>query len=72
MQSFVWVNSSVSAHDDNLQSMDGVLQVRAAVPADGAEVIVVAVNVLNTKRLGTDAAARDVATAASGAQAAGR
>ncbi len=51
--------------------MDGILQVRAAFSAGGAEVDVVAVDVLNTKRLGTDAAARDVIAAASGAQAAG-
>jgi hypothetical protein len=47
--------------------MNGVLQVRAAVPADDTEVIVAAVNIAHTKRLRTDAAARDVIAAASGA-----
>jgi hypothetical protein len=47
--------------------MNGVLQVRAAFSAGGAELGVVAVDVLNTKRLGADAASRDVAAAASGA-----
>jgi hypothetical protein len=60
-----------TAHYDDLQRGDGILQMRAAVPAGGAEVDVVAVDVLNTKRLGTDAAARDVTAAASGAKAAG-
>jgi hypothetical protein len=72
MQSFVWVNSSSAAHYDDFQRVDGVLQVRAAFSAGRAEVGVVAVDVLDTKRLGTDAAARDVTAAASGAKAAGR
>jgi hypothetical protein len=72
MQSFVWVKASSATHYDDLQRMDGILQVRAAFSAGRAEVGVVAVDVLDTKRLGTDAAARDVTAAASGAQAAGR
>jgi len=66
------LNASSAAHYDDLKVMDGILQVRAALAADGAEVVVVAVDVVHTKRLRTDAAAGHVAGAAAGAQAVGR
>jgi hypothetical protein len=63
---------SPAAHYDDLKVVDGVLQMRPTFPADRAVVPVVAVDILHTKRLGTDAAPREVVAAALWAQAVGR